>query len=333
MTYTRRDLLRMTALTVTATGIGPQLLGAQAPAGAAPQTAGQPAGQQPATPTAPPPAKPVFTDLRGNVGFFTARGGTIAYLIDGGSVLVVDTQFPDTAKMFVDGLKARAANAAIAAVINTHHHGDHTGGNGVLKEAGQAKTIVAYQRVPELMKAAAARAAQQNPSATPPPMVPADQTFPEHYKTTVGAETVSAHHYGPGHTGGDSVVVFERANVVHMGDLMFNRMQPFVDRLGGASIANWIVTLDKVMKAHANDTIFIFGHSNPKFQVTGSKADLAVQRDFFNALLDFTRAKVKAGTPRDVFIKLTDTLPNFPDHGPLINRALEGAFDEVTASA
>jgi cyclase len=144
---------------------------------------------------------------------------------------------------------------------------------------------------------------------------------------------VSAHHYGPGHTGGDSVVVFEKANVVHMGDLMFNRMHPFVDRVGGASIANWIVTLEKVMKAHANDTMFIFGHANPKFQVTGSKADLAVQRDYFHALLDYTRAKVKAGTPRDVFIKLTDTLPKFPDHGPLIERALAGAFDEVSASA
>jgi cyclase len=330
MTLTRRELLRMTALTVTATSIGPRVLRAQtqAPAGGAAQPA-----------TTPPPANPVFTDLRGNVATFTARGGTIAYVNDGGSILVVDTQFPDTARLFVDGLKTRAANAknlgvaTIATVINTHHHGDHTGGNGILKEAGHAKAIVANQRVPELMKAAAARAAQQNPSATPPQLLPPDQTFPEHYKTRVGAETVSAHYYGPGHTGGDSVVVFERANVVHMGDLIFNRMQPFVDRPGGASIANWIVTLDKVMKAHGNDTIFIFGHANPKFQVTGSKADLAVQRDYFHALLDYTRAKVKAGTPRDVFIKLTDTLPNFPDHGPLINRALEGAFDEVTASA
>jgi cyclase len=327
MSITRRDLLRMTALTVTATGLAPHLVRAQAPAGAA-------APPQPAA--APPPPKPVFTDLRGNVGFFTARGGTIGYAIDGGSILVVDTQYPDTAKLFVEGLKTRAASAAnapIATVINTHHHGDHTGGNSVLKEAGQAKAIVAHQRVPELMKAAAARAAQQNPSATPPPMVPADQTFPEHYKTTVGGETVTAHHYGPGHTGGDSVIVFEKANVVHMGDLMFNRMHPFVDRPGGASIANWIVTLEKVMKAHANDTIYIFGHASAKFQVTGTKADLALQRDYFHALLDYTRAKIKAGTPREVFVKLTDTLPNFPDHGPLIDRSLAGAFDELSASA
>jgi cyclase len=326
MSITRRELLRMTALTVTATGIGPQLVGAQTPAGVAPQ----PAGQKPAA--APPPVNPVFTDLRGNVGIFTARGGTIGYVIDGGSILVVDTQFPETARLLLDGLKTRAANASIAAVINTHHHFDHTNGNGLLKEAG-AKAIVGHQRVPELMKAQEARVLKANPSVTPPPLITPDQTYPEHYKTAVGAETVSAHHYGPGHTGGDSVVVFEKANVVHMGDLMFNRMHPFVDRIGGASIANWIVTLDKVMKAHANDTIFIFGHANAKFQVTGSKADLAMQRDYFNALLDFTRAKVKAGTTRDVFIKLTDMLPNFPDHGPLIERALAGAFDEVSAPA
>jgi cyclase len=318
----------MTALTVTASGIAPQLARAQTPSGAAPATAAAP---QPAA--APPPVKPVFTDLRRNVTIFTARGGTIAYVNDGGAILVVDTQFSDTAKMFVEGLKTRVANGNVSTVINTHHHGDHTGGNGALKEAGQAKLIVAHQRVPELLKAVAARAAQQTPPAKPLPIVPPDQTFPEHYKTTVGGETVTAHHYGPGHTGGDAVVVFEKANIVHMGDLMFNRMHPFVDRVGGASIANWIVTLDKVLKAHGNDTIFIFGHSNAKFQVTGSKADLTVQRDYFHALLDFTRAKIKAGTPREVFVKLTDTLPNFPDHGPLIDRALAGAFDELSAPA
>jgi cyclase len=313
---------------VTATGIVPHVARAQAPAGAAPATAPQPAAVPP-----PAPPKPVFTDVRRNVGIFTARGGTIGYVIDGGSILVVDTQFVDTAKMFVEGLKARAASASIATVINTHHHGDHTGGNSVLKEAGQAKLIVANQHVPELIKAAAGRAAQQTPPAKPLPILPPDQTFPEHYKTTVGGETVTAHHYGPGHTGGDSVIVFEKANVVHMGDLMFNRMHPFVDRLGGASIANWIVTLEKVMKAHANDTIYIFGHASAKFQVTGTKADVTLQRDYFHALLDYTRAKIKAGTPREVFIKLTDTLPNFPDHGPLIDRSLAGAFDELTASA
>src|SRR5687767_9576140 len=130
MTYTRRDLLRLTALTVTATGVGRHAFG---------QT---PAAQPPAA--VPPPAPPVtaFTDLRRNVGIFTGRGGTVGFLINLGGVVVVDTQYPQTAQLCLDGLKTRASNRGIDVVLNTHHHGDHTGGNGVFRAA--AKKIVAH---------------------------------------------------------------------------------------------------------------------------------------------------------------------------------------------
>lgn len=322
MPLTRRELLHWSALTVTAAHLAPRSLFAQTPPAA-------PAGQTPAQ--TPPPATPVFTDLRRNVGTFTARGGTIAYLINPGGVAVVDTQFPDTAKMCLDGLKTRASNRGLDYVVNTHHHGDHTGGNGVFRDA--TKKIVAHAKVPELQKAAAARALQQNPNATPQTPTFPDTTFPETWKTDLGDEVISARYYGPAHTSGDIVVRFERANIAHMGDLMFNRMHPVVDRFAGASIVAWITVLERVMKDLPNDTLFVFGHANPKFQVTGAKADLQVQRDYFTALLDYTRAQVKAGKTRDVFIKSTDTLEKFPDHGPLIERTLGPVFDEVTASA
>jgi cyclase len=309
MTYTRRDLLRMTAVTVTATGIGRSLAWSQQP------------------PAAPPVT--TFADLRRNIGIFTGRGGTIGFLINPGGVAVVDTQYPDTAKICLEGLKSRASNRGIDVVLNTHHHGDHTGGNSVFRES--AKKIVAHENVPRYQKEAFA-APPTNPNAPPPapPTFP-DTTFPDRWKIEIGDEVISARHYGPGHTGGDSIVLFEKANVAHMGDLMFNRMQPFVDRARGASIAGWMSLLERVMKEDPADRLYIFGHANPKFQITGSKADLAVQRDYFTALLDYTRAKVKAGTPREEFIKSKDVLEGFEDHGPLFDRALGAAFDEVSA--
>jgi cyclase len=318
MTYTRRDLLRLTALTVTATGFGRDIAFGQTPAAQAPAAA-------------PPPAPPVtaFTDLRRNIGIFTARGGTIGFLINPGGIAIVDTQYPDTAKICLEGIKSRASNRGIDVVLNTHHHGDHTGGNGVFRES--AKKIVAHANVPRYQKEAAA-APPTNPNAPPPapPTFP-DTTFPDRWKVEIGDEVISAYHYGPAHTGGDAIVLFEKANVAHMGDLMFNRMQPFIDRARGASIAGWMTLLERVMKEDPADRLYIFGHASPKFEVTGSKADLAVQRDYFTALLEYTRAKVKAGTPREEFIKSKDVLKGFEDHGPLFDRALGAAFDEVSA--
>ena len=85
------------------------------------------------------------------------------------------------------------------------------------------------------------------------------------------------------------------------------------------------------MKEDPADRLYIFGHADARFKVTGSKADLAVQRDYFTALLEYTRAAVKAGKPREEFIKSTDVLKGFEDHGPLFTRALSAAFDEVSA--
>ncbi len=312
MDLTRRAILRWTSLSLAAAWVPGRGL-AQAPP--PPPT---PGGGQAA------PPQTAFNDIRRNVGFFTGQGGTIGTFIASGALVVVDTQFPATAKICLDGLAAKAPGRQIDLVVNTHHHGDHTGGNGVFRPA--AKKIVAHARVPELQKAAAARQAN-----APPPTLP-DSTFPDTFRQDVGDEIVSAKHYGPAHTGGDIVVFFERANVAHMGDLMFNRRHPFIDRPAGASIAGWISTLEQVMKAHGADTVFIFGHAGEGFKVTGTRADLQHQRDYLAALLEFTRSEVKAGRSREEFVKSGKVLDGFPEHGPLIERVTTAAWEEVAGS-
>jgi cyclase len=146
----------------------------------------------------------------------------------------------------------------------------------------------------------------------------------------VGSETVSAVHHGPAHTGGDSVVTFDRANIVHMGDLVFNRRMPVLDRPGGCRIEGWIGVLDKVMKEHQADTIYVFGHGKPGLAPTGSREDLVLQRDFLAALLDRVRGDVKAGRSRDDVVKAVGELKGFAEHGPLTERVLTAAWEEVT---
>src|SRR5690606_40052313 len=95
-------------------------------------------------------------------------------------------------------------------------------------------------------------------------------------------EHIVGRHYGRAHTSGDIVITFERANVVHMGDLMFNRRHPVVDRAAGATMRNWMTVLDRTVEDHAADTVYIFGHANSEQPVTGGRDDLMVLRNYLD---------------------------------------------------
>lgn len=297
MQWNRRQFVAASSLGLMG-ALGERLLLAQAPA--------------------QPPAVPEFTDVRRGVGTFTARGGTIGLLVTPDAVVVVDSQFADTAALFLAGLKTRTARR-IDLLINSHHHGDHTGGNKVLQPA--VAKIVAHANVPGLQRKAAAAAKTEADQAY------ADTTFDRDWKATVGAETVSARHYGPAHTGGDIVITFERANVVHMGDLMSFQRNPRADRPAGASIRNWIPVLENTVKDHSSDTIYIFGHSKVGERVTGSAKDLLELRDYFTAMLDFASKSMAAGKSMDEILK-TPAIPGFERYeGTPV--ALQAAYQEL----
>jgi cyclase len=289
---------------------------------------------------AAPAAATRFQPLRRDVGIFTGRGGTIGWLSSGNALAVVDTQFPDTARVCLAGIPA-IAGRTIDATINTHHHFDHTGGNAVFKAA--SKELVAQANVPKLQFAAAQRAEQQgaqidrtkiDPATLVTNQVYADTTFADVWRRELGAEIVTAEFRGPAHTGGDAVVIFEKASVVHMGDLVFNRLYPYVDRPGGASIRGWIKSLEDSVASYPADAIYVFGHGSSKFGVTGGRDDLLVMRDFFSAILDLVGKGIAAGRDKPAVVAL-ENMPGFPDfHTPLPNRLgliLGAAFDELTA--
>jgi glyoxylase-like metal-dependent hydrolase (beta-lactamase superfamily II) len=300
----RREFIVRSSMAVAAGALGSGRLLAQQP------------GAAPAAPTVPQ-----FASLRRNVGTFTARGGTMGWLVSPNAVVVIDSQFADTSKMFLDGFKPMIGGRKIDLLINTHHHPDHTGGNKVLQPS--VVKIVAQENAPGLQrKQAAAQKSEDNQAY-------ADTTFKSDWKVDLVGEVVSARHYGPAHTGGDAVIVFERANIVHMGDLMSHLRHPRVDRPSGASIQNWLVTLEKVVKGHTADSLYIFGHSRVGAPVTGTSKDLLALRDYFSAMLDYVRKGIAAGRSGEDIVK--GGLPAFSEHEGA--PALQVAYDELTAKA
>ncbi|MBO6584637.1 MAG: MBL fold metallo-hydrolase [Gracilimonas sp.] len=246
-----------------------------------------------------------FTTLRRNVGTFVGQGGTIGWLVNDDAVVIVDSQFPESAQTCISGLE-EMTDIAFDMLINTHHHGDHTAGNPVFK--GKVKRIGAHKNVPDLQKASAESRGQEALDAQVYP----DTTYEEKWSEDVGDETVHLTHYGPAHTGGDSVIYFEKANIAHMGDLMFNRVHPFIDRGAGASISNWITTLSRTADDLPSDAMYIFGHGNSNYGITGSAEDLEVMSDFLSALLDYTQKGMDAGMSKEELMN-KETLDGFED--------------------
>jgi cyclase len=278
-------------------------------------------------------ARADLTELRRGVGIFTGRGGTIGWLVNRDGALAVDSQFPDTAADFLRGLRGLPwgqvgrdrADLSLDALINTHHHGDHTGGNGVVGEV--AGRIVAHERSATLQREVAERNDTGGDQTYP------DTTFSREWSADVGDETIVARHYGPAHTGGDCTVHFREAGVVHMGDLVFNRLHPFIDREGGASVEGWIALLEAVAAEHPADTLYIFGHGRPGFGPTGRRDDVLLERDYLSALLDEARRAHAQGRSREEVAAATE-LDGFPDHVPpnarlTLGFALATAYDEV----
>jgi glyoxylase-like metal-dependent hydrolase (beta-lactamase superfamily II) len=306
MAATRREFLTGSAVALAGTAFGPSVLA----------YFGQGRGQT------PPPVNPVFTPIRRNVGFFTGRGGTIGYLVNSSGVVVVDSQFPDAAALCLAGLNERSGGKPIDWLINTHHHGDHTAGNIAFK--GAAKKVAAHVNAAGHMRQPPGR-----PAPTAEQLYP-DTTFETTFDASIGDERIRAKYLGRAHTSGDIVITFEQANVVHMGDLMFNRRHPVVDRPAGAILENWAKVLESTMAEHGADTVYIFGHAGANFPVTGSRADLVVFRDYLTALLDHVRKEIAAGKTEAQILAVREPLAGFPDHGALNETILRNAYQEVS---
>lgn len=263
-----------------------------------------------------------MTLLRKDVGIFTEQGGTIGWMVNNDGIVVVDTQFANTAAHLIEELKKKSAKP-FRYLINTHHHGDHTGGNIAFK--GIADHVIAHANC--LINHRAAAATQKSEDK----QLFADTVFNERWRTKVGSHAINVQYFGAGHTNGDAIIHFEDANIAHMGDLMFNRRFPFIDRAAGANIGSWIKVLDNTLIKFDSDTLFIFGHSLDPEKVTGNKEDIKAMRNYLEKLLLFVGNQKKAGKSKEEILKAT-SIPGAEDFkGQGIERSLTAAYDELSS--
>ncbi len=151
----------------------------------------------------------------------------------------------------------------------------------------------------------------------------------EGWSTKVNKETIKAHYFGAGHTNGDSMIHFEKGNIVHMGDLVFNRRHPYIDKTSGANIANWIILLDKAIATFDAKTQFVCGHAAAGYEVLLKADDLKAFGNYLGNLLKFTEAEIRLGKTKEEILKAKE-IPGSPEwKGDGIERPLGAAYTEL----
>jgi glyoxylase-like metal-dependent hydrolase (beta-lactamase superfamily II) len=212
------------------------------------------------------------------VYMLTGAGGNIGLSVGSDDAFVVDDQYaPMTAK--IRAAIATVTQKPVRFVLNTHWHGDHTGGNEAMSGAGAM--IVAHDNVRRRMGTQQFIAALNDTVPPSPAKALPVVTFSETITFYVNGDSVRAVHLRDGHTDGDAIIVFQKANVIHMGDLFFNGMYPFIDASTGGSAAGTVAAVDSVLLISNAQTQFIPGHGP-----LGTRADLVSYRDMLKAMTD-----------------------------------------------
>lgn len=198
--------------------------------------------------------------VAGSVYVLEGSGGNIAVSVGDDGVVLVDDQFAPLAGRIKAALHG-ITDKPIRIILNTHWHGDHTGGNAIF---GRAAPIVAHENVRRRLMAGKPRTERGGKILESRPPAPAAAlpilTFQDKVSVHLNGEEIRAIHIPPGHTDGDIIVYFTRSNVVHMGDDFVTYGFPFVDLESGGSVKGIIAAMDRVVKELPPDVLVIPGH-------------------------------------------------------------------------
>lgn len=215
-------------------------------------------------------------------------GGNIGVLIGTEGTLMIDNQFAPLSNK-INGAIKTLSPGEIKFALNTHVHGDHSGGNENFNRMGAV--LVAHDNVRERMMKEQVNTSTNR--TTPPrdkeawPLI----TFADKINFHLNGEDVILHHFDKGHTDGDVIVQFKNANVVHTGDAFVRYGYPYIDLSNGGSINGFINTLDKILALIDDNTKVIPGHGE-----LATKADVKKVRDGVADIRDQVAAALKKGT-------------------------------------
>jgi glyoxylase-like metal-dependent hydrolase (beta-lactamase superfamily II) len=242
-------------------------------------------GAQAQESTAPLPitAVPVVPGLTMLMG----KGGNVAVLTGTDGPVLVDDQYAEQVPGIREAVK-RLQDAPVRFVVNTHYHGDHTGGNAAF--GGDGAVLIAHDAVfARLSTDQFSKLFDRTTPAAPRAAWPV-VTFARDVNLRWNGETLTAEHVANAHTDGDSVVWFAKADAVHCGDTFFNGMYPFVDVEAGGSFAGMIAANDTVLAGLRPSTKVLPGHGP-----LATAAELRKFRDMLATVKARVEAAIAAG--------------------------------------
>lgn len=219
--------------------------------------------------------------LRDGTHMLTGAGGNIVASAGSDGVFIIDDQFAPLAGK-IRAAVGKLGDKPIRFVVNTHWHGDHTGGNEEMGKAGAV--IVAHDNVRKRMSVGQLLRGDMVPAA-PGAALPA-VTFAGDLTLHLNGDDVHVQHVEHAHTDGDALVKFEGANVLHMGDVFFNGLYPFIDAESGGSIDGLLAAVDRGLALSDDTTIVVPGHgpASDRAELAAYGAMLRGYRDRIAAL-------------------------------------------------
>ena len=214
-------------------------------------------------------------------------GGNIGVSVGPDGVFLIDDQYaPLTPK--IRAAVTALSDKPIRFVLNTHWHGDHTGGNENFGQTGVL--IVAHENVRKRMSTEQFMEAFGNKVPAAPAAALPVVSFTDAVTFHLSGEEIHGFHVSPAHTDGDSVVHFRKANVLHGGDTFFNGMYPFIDLSSGGSVSGVVGAADLLLALAGEGAKIIPGHGP-----LATRADLQAYRDMVATISGRVAAQVKAG--------------------------------------
>jgi glyoxylase-like metal-dependent hydrolase (beta-lactamase superfamily II) len=228
------------------------------------------------------------TKISGNIYMLEGAGGNIAASVGEDGIVIVDDQFAPLADKIQAALKGiGVTDKPVRFVINTHYHGDHTGGNEPF--ANKGSTVIAQDNVRKRLEtggvAGNGGSLKMDQKPAPKAALPII-TFEHDVTVHLNGEDIRALHFPAGHTDGDAVIFFPKANVVHMGDDFVRYGFPFIDVASGGSVQGMIAAMEKVSTQLPPDVKVIPGH--------GALSNLDDVREFVKMLKETSAVVQKA---------------------------------------